>query len=171
MGVGWLREEFEALGVPWERRGARTDEYLEVLHTLWCETLRPSRASSTSWPRAARTPSPPDAPSAHPYRRGERRRPAPGGAAGPGWHTFNRPSSDLPGPSTRLGQFLARKPFAGELRVTVCPYFAGFDEADVVAYRSVGADAVAALFLPMGVDDVEPALDRLQPLIDAARSL
>ncbi|MCB1842575.1 MAG: LLM class flavin-dependent oxidoreductase, partial [Halioglobus sp.] len=28
VGAGWLREEFEALQVPFERRGARTDEYL-----------------------------------------------------------------------------------------------------------------------------------------------
>ena len=35
IGVGWLREEFDALGVPWERRGARTDEYVQVMRTLW----------------------------------------------------------------------------------------------------------------------------------------
>jgi len=35
IGVGWLREEFDALGVPWERRGARTDEYVEALRTVW----------------------------------------------------------------------------------------------------------------------------------------
>ena len=35
IGVGWLREEFEALGVPWERRGARTDEYVAALRTVW----------------------------------------------------------------------------------------------------------------------------------------
>jgi probable F420-dependent oxidoreductase len=35
IGVGWMREEFDALGVPWERRGARNDEYLEVLRTVW----------------------------------------------------------------------------------------------------------------------------------------
>src|SRR6186713_2009154 len=35
IGVGWLREEFEALGVPWEARGKRTDEYIEVLRALW----------------------------------------------------------------------------------------------------------------------------------------
>ena len=29
VGVGWLREEFAAIGVPWERRGRRTDEYIE----------------------------------------------------------------------------------------------------------------------------------------------
>lgn len=35
IGVGWLQEEFEALGVPWEKRGPRTDEYVEVLRTIW----------------------------------------------------------------------------------------------------------------------------------------
>ena len=38
IGVGWLREEFEALGVPLEARGARTDEYLRALKVLWSET-------------------------------------------------------------------------------------------------------------------------------------
>lgn len=35
IGVGWLREEFEALGIPWERRGARTDEYIRAMRALW----------------------------------------------------------------------------------------------------------------------------------------
>lgn len=35
VGVGWLREEFEALGVPFEGRGARTDEYVAALRELW----------------------------------------------------------------------------------------------------------------------------------------
>ena len=35
IGVGWMREEFEALGIPWEARGARTDEYIEAMRLLW----------------------------------------------------------------------------------------------------------------------------------------
>jgi probable F420-dependent oxidoreductase len=35
IGVGWLEEEFRALGVPWERRGARTDEYVAAMRALW----------------------------------------------------------------------------------------------------------------------------------------
>jgi probable F420-dependent oxidoreductase len=35
IGVGWLREEFEALGVPFERRGARTDECIAAMRALW----------------------------------------------------------------------------------------------------------------------------------------
>ncbi len=35
LGVGWLKEEFDALGVPWERRGARNDEYIAAMRALW----------------------------------------------------------------------------------------------------------------------------------------
>lgn len=37
VGVGWLREEFDAIGVPFERRGKRTDEYIAAMRTLWTE--------------------------------------------------------------------------------------------------------------------------------------
>lgn len=33
--AGWLPEEFAALGVPFRQRGARTDEYLQVIRYLW----------------------------------------------------------------------------------------------------------------------------------------
>ena len=35
IGVGWMAEEFDAVGVPFPRRGARTDEYVAALRTLW----------------------------------------------------------------------------------------------------------------------------------------
>jgi probable F420-dependent oxidoreductase len=35
LGVGWLEEEFDALGVPWARRGARNDEYVAAMRALW----------------------------------------------------------------------------------------------------------------------------------------
>lgn len=37
MGLGWLPQEYAAAGVPWERRGARFEEYLEVLRLLWTQ--------------------------------------------------------------------------------------------------------------------------------------
>jgi probable F420-dependent oxidoreductase len=36
-GTGWLRGEFAALGIPFEERGALTDEYLRVMRTLWTQ--------------------------------------------------------------------------------------------------------------------------------------
>jgi probable F420-dependent oxidoreductase len=35
IGVGWLQEEFAALGVPFAERGARTDEYIAAMRELW----------------------------------------------------------------------------------------------------------------------------------------
>lgn len=35
IGVGWLEEEFDALGVPFAERAARTDEHVAVLRAMW----------------------------------------------------------------------------------------------------------------------------------------
>jgi probable F420-dependent oxidoreductase len=37
VGVGWLAEEFAALGVPFADRGARTDEYVAAMRVLWSQ--------------------------------------------------------------------------------------------------------------------------------------
>jgi probable F420-dependent oxidoreductase len=37
LGMGWKREEYAAAGVPFERRGARMDEYLRCLQALWTQ--------------------------------------------------------------------------------------------------------------------------------------
>lgn len=39
IGLGWLREEFDAIGVPWERRGRRAQEYIEAMRALWRDDL------------------------------------------------------------------------------------------------------------------------------------
>lgn len=35
IGIGWLKEEFEALGVPFARRGARFADYVEAMRKVW----------------------------------------------------------------------------------------------------------------------------------------
>lgn len=35
VGVGWSHEEYAALGVPWDRRGPRCDEYIQAMKELW----------------------------------------------------------------------------------------------------------------------------------------
>jgi probable F420-dependent oxidoreductase len=34
-GAGWMKEEFDVLGVPFDDRGARMDEYIRALRVLW----------------------------------------------------------------------------------------------------------------------------------------
>ena len=44
VGAGWLREEFEALGVPFEGRGGRLVEWMEIARDCW--TGRPAARAS-----------------------------------------------------------------------------------------------------------------------------
>src|SRR5437763_1348652 len=37
VGVGWARQEFEALGVPFGQRGRLTDEYLRAMRAAWAD--------------------------------------------------------------------------------------------------------------------------------------
>jgi probable F420-dependent oxidoreductase len=39
VGIGWSREEFDALGVPFERRGARTADYVAAMRTIWRDDI------------------------------------------------------------------------------------------------------------------------------------
>jgi probable F420-dependent oxidoreductase len=35
VGVGWVREEAEAMNMPWDRRGLRSEEHIAILRGLW----------------------------------------------------------------------------------------------------------------------------------------
>ena len=44
VGIGWLKEEFEAVGMKFEDRALRTREYLELMIELWSKTTRSTKA-------------------------------------------------------------------------------------------------------------------------------
>jgi probable F420-dependent oxidoreductase len=46
-GIGWMRTEYEALGIPWPGRGARLDETLDVLRAMW--TTNPFEHHGAVW--------------------------------------------------------------------------------------------------------------------------
>jgi probable F420-dependent oxidoreductase len=168
VGVGWLEEEFDAVNVPWPQRGRRTDEYLEVLRTLWCDetsaydgefySLRPC----SMFPKPVQQPHPPI------HIGGESRAAlARVARSGAGWHTFNRTPAQLAEPLGALDALLAEQGRArGDVTITVCPYFQSLDADIAEQYAEAGADAVAALVIPFGADDVTRSLDGLQPVFD-----
>jgi probable F420-dependent oxidoreductase len=65
VGVGWSVQEFAALGVPFHRRGALTNEYLAAIKTLWTHDVASFEGRYVAFmdvhtaPRPARTPHPP----------------------------------------------------------------------------------------------------------------
>jgi probable F420-dependent oxidoreductase len=58
VGIGWLEEEFVAVGVPFERRAARTREYIRAMKTLWAEEEAEFRGEFLSFPKARCYPKP-----------------------------------------------------------------------------------------------------------------
>ena len=170
IGVGWLKEEFDALGVPWERRGRRTDEYLEVLRTLWVDNPSEYHGETYDLPACEMYPKPVQAPHPPIHVGGETpaalRRAA---RLGQGWHTFNRSPAEL---ATGMAELDVHLEAAGrsraELRITVCPYFEQLSPEAVEQYAEAGADAVAALFFAFTPEDVARAFDDLEACREAA---
>jgi probable F420-dependent oxidoreductase len=58
IGVGWLEEEFRVLGVPFEDRGRRTDEYVAAMRTLWTDDLPTHEGEYVSFREAICLPRP-----------------------------------------------------------------------------------------------------------------
>ena len=173
IGVGWLKEEFDALNVPWARRGVRTDEYLEVLRTLWVDNPSSYHGETYDLPPCEMFPKPVQQPHPPVHIGGETpaalRRVA---HHGQGWHSFNRSPRELAAGLAELDPVLEAAGRArAELRITVCPYFQQLTPDAVEQYAEAGADAVAALFFAFTADDVGRAFDDLEACREmAARS-
>jgi probable F420-dependent oxidoreductase len=58
VGVGWLEEEFKALGVPFESRGAITDESIGALRELWGRSASAHEGDYYAWPPVESNPKP-----------------------------------------------------------------------------------------------------------------
>lgn len=172
IGVGWLREEFAVVNVPFEHRGARTDEYLEVCRTLWCDD--PSEYHGTFYdlppcnlfPKPVQHPHPPlvfGGESDAALRRVAR--------VGQGWHTFNRLPDQVDDPLRRLEGFLAEQGRSrDELEITASPYLHGISPELVEQFAERGIDQVVALFFAGSVEEVEAQFDALDPSLERARA-
>ncbi len=65
LGIGWLAEEYEAMGTSFKRRGARFDDYLEAVKKVWSGEVVEHESEFLSWhgfkshPTPAQKPHPP----------------------------------------------------------------------------------------------------------------
>jgi len=49
LGVGWLEEEFVAMGVPFEKRGKRMDDYLTAIRKVWSGEVVEHQSEFLNW--------------------------------------------------------------------------------------------------------------------------
>ena len=58
VGVGWLKEEFDAIGVPFAERAARTEDNIAAMRALWSEDRATYNGQFTSFERCISRPQP-----------------------------------------------------------------------------------------------------------------
>ena len=96
VGAGWVAAESAALGVPFDERGAMTDEYLEAMRELWTSPAPSFAGKYTQFrdivfePKPVQRPHPPVWVGGH--SRAALRRTVQFGAA---WHPINRAPAEL----------------------------------------------------------------------------
>ena len=49
LGIGWMKEEFAAMGVPFERRGARFDDYVQAMRKVWSGDVVEHESEFLNW--------------------------------------------------------------------------------------------------------------------------
>jgi probable F420-dependent oxidoreductase len=58
VGIGWLREEFDTLGIPFAERAARTEESIQAVRSLWEPGAKPFNGKFYSWGAVESNPKP-----------------------------------------------------------------------------------------------------------------
>lgn len=163
IGIGWLREEFAALGVAWERRAARTRECVAVMKTLWCDEVSRFEGEFYSLPECLQNPKPVQRPHPPLYFGGESepalRRVA---ELGQGWFGYHLSPDALAERLTALEAALAA---AGrqrrDVRVVVAPE-ARPDAELVDRYRQQGVDELLLPLFGRNVDGLRRRADELR---------
>jgi probable F420-dependent oxidoreductase len=143
VGIGWLREEFEALGVPFDDRARRCREYLAAMRTLWVDPVSVHRGTTVSFPPLRMFPKPLQRPHPPIVFGGESdaalRRVA---DLGQGWYGFNLLPDEAAGRIAVLRRMLAERG-RERVEVSVSPYFKpAADVASLRAYAAAGVDQV-----------------------------
>jgi probable F420-dependent oxidoreductase len=144
IGVGWCEPEFQALGVPFEHRGSRGDEYLAAMRAIWTEEKPVYHGRYVSFggvqaqPQPVQQPTPPiivggRAPEA--FRRAVQ--------YGHGWYGFGLSPEQAAQEIDALHQAKQRyqRPTdLGELEISITPPGYDVDPGAVERYAAIGVD-------------------------------
>jgi probable F420-dependent oxidoreductase len=178
VGVGWLKEEFEALGVPWARRAERTKEYVAAMRAAWGSHTTTFKGEFVEFENVLSFPKPVAGPGL-PVIYGGHSDAALRRAAdyANGIYLFNLTAEEAAGRIATVRELLSANDRAGEPFEFVVAGVAEMTPDDLPAYREAGADELvvpfnriaesgaydpaqmAAAFAALAADWVAPAAD------------
>ena len=157
IGAGYLEPEFRAIGADFEGRGARTDEYLEAILSLWTMEKPSYQGETVSFtgidahPRPVQIPYPPIVVGGYSrpaFRRTQR--------FGNGWYGFLRTpemtKADLEG-LARAADQVDRDAALGKLEISVTPP-PGLDAGEVDRFAELGVHRLVLLPIVRSADEL-----------------
>jgi probable F420-dependent oxidoreductase len=164
-GVGWLAEEFKALGIPFERRGDRTREYIQVMRKVWTEPRSSYRGEFVQFEDVVSYPKPAGNKAVPVWFGGEStaalRRVA---AYGDGWLGFNLLADQTAAKINQIETLLrANGRNRSDVHLAVSPYASPITSDDLKRYLDAGADEVVLLALDMPSTE-QGVIDRLEQM-------
>jgi probable F420-dependent oxidoreductase len=161
VGIGWLEEEFQAIGIPWERRAQRTRECIDAMRSLWGEDVSAYRGEFVKFEGVRSFPKP---------ARGAKVPIVFGGESGPalrrvaeygtGWCGFNLTPDEATAKIKRIEELLAangRK--RSDVELAVSPYTKKITRDDLKRYRDAGVDELVMVNLRPPRDETETIKD------------
>lgn len=161
LGVGWLEEEFNNLGVPFDRRGERCAEYVEVMKRLWCDPVSNHQGEfhrldqARLYPKPIQTPHPPilfGGESNAALRRVAE--------IGDGWFGFNHTPETAAQCLARLAPMLeAQGRSPADLDISLSPYLMPSSGADLPRFGELGVGRIVLLIVPTDMEKIPSALD------------
>jgi probable F420-dependent oxidoreductase len=161
IGLGWSAQEYAALGVPWEHRGARMDEYIQIIQSLWQDEVPKFDGKFYQLPECVQLPKPLQRPHPPFYIGGESaaalRRIA---ALGQGWVAFLLTPDALAKRLKDLSALLAEKGRSlADIDIVVCPGIAECDPAMLAQYAALGVSQVIAVCMAEDINTFRQRAD------------
>ena len=178
IGTGWMREQFEILGAPFETRGSRTTEYIALLKHLWSADEIDFHGEHFSYSGFKLYPKPARQPSIPIWCGGKSegvlRRVA---AVADGWHPLYITPEELEEKLGRLEGHLAEHGRTlDDIALSARPVDqATLDEATIARYAGLGVELLIADTsfehdsLAGVLDEVSRLADQLMPFADPVR--
>ena len=165
IGIGWLREEFAAVQVPWPRRAQRTAEYVEVMKRLWMDEESSFEGEFYSLKAAWQFPKPIQQPHPPLYFGGETdaalRRVA---SIGDGWFGYSHDPESAKERLAVLDRLLAENGRSrSEIRVLIAPFRHRATPQMLEEFAALGADEV---ILNVGARQAEDMVGRMESLAE-----
>lgn len=163
IGLGWLRQEYEALEVPWQGRGARADDYLQVIRSLWVDEVSTFAGDTYTVSGARMYPKPVQSPHPAIHVGGDSAAAFERVAAhGQGWFGMGWTPERLAGQLDNLDNALARHGRdRSDIEISISPPLGVCDAAMIARFADLGVDRIVEGAIFTEVAGVDAALDQI----------